>query len=185
MTDDTPISEIDRTYRACIEAEALHKNDSRWPYMAEGRRFYNAHCQAQERAQQAFAALNGWKADGRGYFHPDAIGRRNRQFLDNEYALGLPEREHLFDHCINFRANGKNAAIVTQPYHCADPDACQRWAAKRGLAIHLPPDQLASIHYPGATYFIVITRIGATVKWLPDQDGRLTARWAARKAQAA
>ena len=53
-----------------------------------------------------------------------------------------------------------------------------------GLAVHLPPDPLASIHYPGWTYFVVITKAGVTVKWLPDQDGRLAERWAARKAAA-
>ena len=53
------------------------------------------------------------------------------------------------------------------------------------LALHLPPDPLASIHYPGETLFIVITKAGVAVKWLPDQDGRLMDRWQSRREMAA
>jgi hypothetical protein len=35
------------------------------------------------------------------------------------------------------------------------------------------PDPLASIHYPGATLFVVVTSEGVGGRWLPEQDGRL------------
>jgi hypothetical protein len=124
---------------------------------------------AKTLALNAFAAINGWKVDERTAYDPEAIGHRNRRYLTH--------RASLFDHCVNFRANGKNAAVLTQPYHFANHDAHQRWAAERDLAIHLPSDPLASIHYPGSTYFIVIVTAGDEVKWLPDQDGQLKDEW--------
>lgn len=55
-----------------------------------------------------------------------------------------------------------------------------RWRlelARRGFELHVPPDPLASIHYPGATLFVVVTLPGVVVRWLPEQDGRLKDRW--------
>ena len=89
----------------------------------------------------------------------------------------------MFDHDVNFRADGKNVAILTQPYDHVDLDAVRTWAVGRGLEAHVPPDPLASIHYPGGTLFLVITKPGVEVRWLPDQDGRLADRWAARMAR--
>lgn len=119
-----------------------------------------------------------------GYCHPDAIGQRNDRALGHGPDCYLPDGGRFLDHCIGFRANGKNVAVLTQPYSHVDLDAVRRWAADRGLVLHVPPDPLASIHYPGETLFIVITQPGVEVQWLPDQDGRLADRWAARKVAA-
>lgn len=187
MLGDTPISKVDHAFgafyavpRPAADADPIVRRSCSWKQQQLHRQI----SQAKAEAEEAFAALNGWKADGHSYFHPDAIGRRNRKPLYSEHELGLPDDSRLFDHCINFRADGRNAAVLAQPYGHVDLDACQRWAARLGLAVHLPPDPLASIHYPGWTYFVVITKAGVTVKWLPDQDGRLAERWAARKAAA-
>ena len=147
------------------------------------RRLSDAHREAKLKAYAAFAALNGWKVDYSS-LHPDALGRRSRESLYNEHGLGTPG-ERLFDHDVNFRADGKNVAILTQPYDHVDLDAVRTWAVGRGLEAHVPPDPLASVHYPGETYFIVITKPGVTVKWLPDQDGRLADRWQSRCGEAA
>jgi hypothetical protein len=45
--------------------------------------------------------------------------------------------------------------------------------------LHVPPDPLASFHYPGSTLFIVITQLDVAVRWLAEQDGRLTQLWGA------
>jgi hypothetical protein len=47
----------------------------------------------------------------------------------------------------------------------------------RGLALHIPPDPLASLHYPGWTLFVLVTRPGVKVRFLPEQDGRLKSFW--------
>jgi len=107
-----------------------------------------------------------------------AIRRRSDTGTGNGRNSGRPG---LFDHCVSFRANGRNAGVLAQPYNHVDLDACQRWAAGLGLAVHIPPDPLASVHYPGWTYFVVVIKAGGAVNWLPDQDGRLADRWAARK----
>ena len=42
----------------------------------------------------------------------------------------------------------------------------------------MPPDPLASFHYPGWTIFVVLTLADAPpVVWLPEQDGRLADLW--------
>jgi hypothetical protein len=171
---DSHISEIDRLYRAHVAARRDGDRGDRASKL-EARRLWAECSEAKVQAMTAFAALNGWKRDDRGAYDPEGIGHRNRRYLDHHVSL--------FDHCVNFRADGKNVAVVTQPYHYR-PDEARRWADQRGLAVHLPPDPLASIHYPGATYFIVIVAASDLVKWLPDQDGRLADRWAARAALA-
>jgi hypothetical protein len=170
------IAEIDRVYRAYVAHHRAGDRGSGWSYKVEGRRLWDAVSDAKAQAAAAFAALNGWKRDERTAYDPEAIGRRNRRYLDTSGYWSGPR---FFDHCINFRADGKNVAVVTQPYAYSHTDAAERWAAERGLAIHLPPDPRASIHYPGATFFIVFVAAGEVVNWLPDQDGRLADRWAA------
>jgi hypothetical protein len=178
VTDD-PIAKIDRAYRSYLALQRGSEHGSRWAYTREARRAWGAIADAKARAIQAFAALNGWKEDDRGACHPEGIGHRNRRHLDTDTWWAC---DRLFDHCLAFRANGKNAAVVTQPYHYDRPDEARRWAAERGLAIHVPPDPLASIYYPGSAYFIVIVTAGDRVSWLPDQDGRLADRWEAEVA---
>ena len=115
-------------------------------------------------------------------FHPliDAKAAMASYDRDREFVAAGIDR----DHCLGFRADGKNVAVVTQPYHYDRahydrPDDARAWFADRGLAVHIPPDPFASFHFPGETFFIVITKTGAGVKWLPEQDGRGKARWRA------
>jgi len=182
MLADTPISQIDRAFSAYhavprppVDADAIVRRSYSW----KAQPLHQQVSHAKAEAEEAFAALNGWKVAGHTPCHPDALGRRNREFLYRECELGLPDDGRLFDHCISFRANGRNVAIVTQPYRHVDLGATRTWATGRGLVLHVPPDPLASIHFPGQTYFIVITTPGVEVQWLPDQDGRPAARWKA------
>lgn len=109
-----------------------------------------------------FAALNGWKAvPSDKSFPPEKIGHRNR---GERWSLS----QQIFDHVIYFRAAGKNAAIVTQPYNNCRREA-NILAKKLGLALHIPPNPKASFHYPGHTFFFVFTLPNCTVNWLPEQ----------------
>jgi hypothetical protein len=58
------------------------------------------------------------------------------------------------------RTDGKRGwvnAIVGQPYNHSDYRAELDALEHIGLAVHLPPDPTASIHFPGACRFIVVT----------------------------
>ncbi len=135
--DDASILGIDHAHRAYMTALALrHDADDRrkWPYCREGRQLRNACEQAKAQATAAFAALNGWKEDSRGACNPEGIGHRQRSYFNF-----LSDRAGLFDHCVNFRAGGKNVAVLTQPYHY-QPVEAQHWTAARGLEMHIPPD---------------------------------------------
>ena len=108
-----------------------------------------------------FAVLNGWKAvsSDKG-FPPEKIGRRGN--------VDFYEKPSFFDHVIYFRAAGRNTAIVTQPYHSCHREIAAL-AEKLGLAWHVPPNPKASFHYPGHTFFFVLTSPDCVVKWLPEQ----------------
>jgi hypothetical protein len=65
-------------------------------------------------------------------------------------------------------------AVVGQPYMAAvDLPEWRDRLAKRGFTLHVPPDPRASFRLPGSALFVVITRAGAPVRFLPEQDGRL------------
>lgn len=121
-----------------------------------------------------FAALNGWKAvsSDKG-FPPEKIGHRNR---GERWSLS----HQIFDHVIYFRAAGKNAAIVTQPYNNCRREA-NALAKKLGLALHIPPNPKASFHYPGETFLFIFTLPDCVVKWLPGQIETLAPKKAAAK----
>ena len=130
---------------------------------------------AQQAATDAFADTNGWKKAPSTY-DLSVLGRGTGIGWG-----GSPDR-FLLDHPIAFSAKRRYVAIVGQPYPRAVDLAQQRARRKaRGLVLHVPPDPFASIHYPGGTLFLVITQPGVEVNWLPDQDGRLADRWAARR----
>jgi hypothetical protein len=63
---------------------------------------------------------------------------------------------------------------VVQPYDYSMPwqDIAEELAAtsRRPLEVHIPPVKLASIHSPGRCWFIVFTRPGHTMRWLPEQE---------------
>ncbi len=74
------------------------------------------------------------------------------------------------DHCIWYRAAGRCAAIVAQPYSSAAKDEhAKEVAAQHGVACHIPPHPLASFHFPGATKFYVFTSLDHQIVWLPEQ----------------
>jgi hypothetical protein len=80
----------------------------------------------------------------------------------------------LLDHCVWFRRQRRYVAVIGQPCLSAADLAEERASlARRGLVMHVPPDPLASFHYPGWTLFLVVTLPGVAVRWLPEQDGRL------------
>jgi hypothetical protein len=122
--------------------------------------------QLKDKAAKMFGALNGWKVAGTSF----TAKRLGKAHGDHE-PHGMPPG--LYDHCIYYRSSVKpfsNAAIVTQPYGDVDREpAIFDWAAKNELALHVAPVRKASIHFPGACLFIVLTLPGIDVKWLPEQ----------------
>jgi hypothetical protein len=120
----------------------------------------------KESAAKMFGALNGWRVAGTSF-----TAKRLGKTRGDEEPHGMPSGLH--DHCIYYRSSVKpfrNAAIVTQPYGDVDrePEIFD-WAAKNALALHVAPVRKASIHFPGACLFIVLTLPGTEVKWLPEQ----------------
>jgi hypothetical protein len=125
----------------------------------------------QAQATSAFAEINGWRFSEACHFGPDKLGAA-RNFWDG----GVMRRWR--DHGLYFRApkpDGKrgfeNVAIVGQP---CDMDYGNREALEmlldEGFALHTPPaSPHAGIWFPGATMFLVLTRPGTDVRWLPEQ----------------
>lgn len=97
--------------------------------MQERIRLHRVCDKAKSKALYGFAALNGWLVGKHAATHPNAIGRRNREFLYSEYDLGLPGGPfcHFFDHAFSLRADSTNVAVLAQPYNHVDPDAYRRW----------------------------------------------------------
>jgi hypothetical protein len=112
-------------------------------------------------ATNEFARLNGWQTGSTIYFPPENIGKRQSCYHNAERPL--------FDHCLYFRGNGRNAAIVSQPYA---PD-CRKQAAALAtqlrIELHTPPILRASIWSPGDAFFLVFTERGHEMRWLPEQ----------------
>ena len=81
-------------------------------------------------------------------------------------------------HFLWFCAERRYVAAVGQPYPEAVDLAWWRdHLVERGLVLHVPPDPFASIHNPGVSIFVAVTRPGVDVRWLPEQDGRMKGRW--------
>src|SRR5665213_4544005 len=126
----------------------------------------------QNDATTAFADVNGWKVSERG-FTPDRIGLTTPGSSRGAW-YGLCSG--WIDHAIYFRAPrpgkriGQNIAIVGQPYGHRMFDEERKALTEFGLVVHTPPGGIyASIWYPGATLFLVVTLPGVDVKWLPEQ----------------
>ena len=151
-------------------AAAIRKQERARPWRREAA--VDEVTQAAKTAINAFAAINGWRTTP-AFFD---LGRINRSLPPRHDDRSL-DRE-LLDHCIGFSTAHGAVAVAGQPYG-SEIDLAEHRAglAERGLALHVPPDPLASIHYPGWTLFVVITREGGSVKWLPEQDGRLRMKW--------
>jgi hypothetical protein len=81
-----------------------------------------------------------------------------------------------FDHGLWFRQKldgrrWRNIAIVGQPYYVGDEGGAKLDAQceRHGLKWVMAPNQKASFHYPGATFFLVVTLPKIDGQWLPEQ----------------
>jgi hypothetical protein len=128
-------------------------------------------------AIKAFAKLNGWRRAPE-FYDLDRLGRGAATRTDHWNDDGYRDRA-ILDHPIWFYSARRFVAAVGQPYPPAagDLDLWRTHLADRGLVLHVPPDPLASIHYPGGTIFVVVTKPGVEVRFLPEQDGRLADLW--------
>ncbi len=115
-------------------------------------------------AAQEFAAINGWRACD---LFP--LSRLAKQ------RSGRTPLQWPCDHALAFKEGRRAVAFVTQPYAGHDAQKIitevRTVADIHGLALHLPPGGVhASIHFPGRTLFLVMTRPGVVVRWLPEQQ---------------
>jgi hypothetical protein len=120
-----------------------------------------------EAAEQRFGAINGWHVCGQ--FAIERLGRSYR--VDHSGKL----RASWLDHPIYYKQRTgyryfECVAIVGQPYGNSEFDQLAAMVASGEYKIHTPPDVAAAIHYPGAAMFIVLTRPGVRVRWLPEQQ---------------
>ena len=154
---------------------AARRSEIRKLPLSDRRAAGDAADRAHRAAVNAFAALNGWQATKCGFNCLDLLGRS--AMSDSIRARGTRDCE-LLDHHIWFRGDRRYVAAVGKPY-LADVDIAETRArlAPRDLVLHIPPDPLASFHYPGWTLFTVVTRPGVVVRFLPEQDGRLKGLW--------
>jgi hypothetical protein len=128
---DTVLTEI----AACIE-EVHRLADRPRPWTRETEkamsRLQDREWNLQVAANHAFAKLNRWTVTAT-YFSPERLGHRNSGGDFYHADIG----DHLFDHRLYFRANGKNAAFVTQPYAAVDKIKVARdYAEGLGLELH-------------------------------------------------
>jgi hypothetical protein len=150
------IREIDRTYRAYSGRQ-------------DDRRLGREHTKAQDAAREAFARANGWHEAAWGWPALDCVGRGSNYQSPDRYSA---RADSIFDHLMAFSAKQRIVALVGQPYMKAeDIPSTRTLVAERGLSLHVPPDPFASIHYPGETLFLVVTKPETSVAFLPDQDG--------------
>ena len=129
-------------------------------------------CGAHDAAAHAFAHLNGWKLKAGAPFNLSHIGLSIHARLVPDYGRHRQDRR-LLDHPLWFTAARRCVAAVGQPYDWEDDEIeeCRAHLSGLGLALHIPPDPFASIHYPGNTLFLVVTQPGVDVRWLPEQAG--------------
>jgi hypothetical protein len=122
--------------------------------------FWERQYARQHELAKQFGKINKWKLTTT-QFGLDEFGRRQPR----------PQRtDGGFDHALYYRdCYGRFAAIVNQPYD--RPDYCRGTgrASSYDLTWQTPPEPYASIWYPGFTRFIVITRPGQDICWLPEQ----------------
>jgi hypothetical protein len=168
---DSLIADIDDRYRA-----ALQLRQEPW-------KLRRAHELATEQAKivaaEAFAHLNDWRLTKTPRFNELQCLRRGSDELHSPDNL-------LLDHALWFSRMRRYVAVAGQPYASSirSLDAYRTHLETCGYQLHVPPDPLASIHYPDLALFVVVTLPGQMVAWLPEQDGRLKGRWQERASAA-
>ncbi len=117
----------------------------------------------QDLAAYHFAELNGWTTGPHvRSFRVEDIGKRSGDF---PYDLGTA----LIDHPIYFRADGRCASVLAQPYEHATHEEAYAYAQRRCVACHIPPIPRASFWFPGYTLFAIYTAPDHIIRWLPEQ----------------
>lgn len=117
----------------------------------------------QETLIDEFAELNGWEF----VCHPFGLRAlaENRSF-DNELSPMWPHHLY-FRHPARF-GGGRAAAIVTQP--TGGPSIAEIYSQLGyGLILRTPPVTTASFYHPGHARFVVVTRPGVSLEFLPCQ----------------
>jgi hypothetical protein len=175
------IAEIDRLYSAYVAQHHVGEHGPEaaksWSDRREARRLWAECLKAKETAVAAFAALNGWR-EAPTVHNLDILGRGAASRFD---IASHRDDGRLLDHPECFYFKRRFVAVVGQPYlDASDIPTWRDHLAGRGLILHAPTDPFASIHYPGATLFFVVTLRGVGVRFLPEQDGRLAERWSIR-----
>jgi hypothetical protein len=122
-------------------------------------------------AAQEFAAINGW--------HVSYLFPLRRLGKPRGSAVQWP-----CDHALAFKQGRRPAAFVTQPYgHDAQKSIAEVRAVadNHGLTLHVPPGGAEwSIYFPGQALFLVMTKPGIEVRWLPEQYTRWIAQETSR-----
>jgi hypothetical protein len=166
MTDETLILDIHNAMRALHRSRDLPGMEQAAAKLADAR--------AHQAAMDAFAERNGWR--------PSEVASYGLSLLGRDRMSGRIRADNhdcdLLDHCVWFREERRYVAVAGQPY-LSDVDIAKTRVrlAERDLVLHVPPDPLASLHYPGWTLFVVVTKPGVEVRFLPEQDGRLKGLW--------
>jgi hypothetical protein len=136
--------------------------------LALRRPLQEAHRDHMVAAARLFGQINDWQLCD--WFGPDRIGKAPDGRRDWDAPVWCRRGEVLFDHDIYYRRGRLRAAVVGQPYQ-QSPRAREAEEAGRrfGLVLHVPPQPTASLWYPGATLFLLLTEPDVTVRWLPEQ----------------
>jgi hypothetical protein len=132
-------------------------------------RGYDYQYHLQDSACERLAALNGWWTSPYKVrpFTPADIGKRSGEYHGDRWWC--------LDHVRYFRAGGRCAALLTEPYEQHDENGltiteqAQVLAEQCGVACHVPPHPRASFWYPGYAIAIVFTAPGHLMRWLPEQ----------------
>jgi hypothetical protein len=164
IDDTTIIGEIAVAMAAHAHLAAAGNPDGSRLTSFQSRRSSQTHYELARGAIHRFGAINGWHTGPEVHsFNVASIGKRSGPYCDH-LSSGT------FDHPVWYRGGGKCAAIVGQPYPHTDDDAdALAFAAKHGVACHIPPCARACFHYPGSCLFYVFTSPEHQIVWLPEQ----------------
>jgi hypothetical protein len=123
---------------------------------------------ARDEGYRLFGQINGWRVAARGF----AIDTLGKPHGGNEHDWNRLNGERWIDHIKCYREPERPyraVAYISQPYKHVKREPLREMLEREGFALHIPPFPLASIYYPGSTFFLVVTRPGVSVKWLPEQ----------------